>query len=156
MSADNGIYILETDGPEFRVSHMQAVDNMYWDRENGCECDDPDIMILNARSMWFRSPVFTDEKEAYEYAKKLEDKAGYTEYGICSFKVDRPFGVKGIHIEVYNPVKRFKKMSDALKFLESEDEAAWIQFEMASGETVSFEKKIIDGRMHLVCDEDGI
>ena len=39
MSADNGVYILETrDG--FRVSHLQSIENMYWWYD--C-CDNPKV-----------------------------------------------------------------------------------------------------------------
>lgn len=30
MSADNGVYILQT-GRQYRVAHLQAIDNLYWD-----------------------------------------------------------------------------------------------------------------------------
>jgi hypothetical protein len=40
MSADDGIYILQTLGPEFRVVHTQAIENIYW--HPTC-CDNPDI-----------------------------------------------------------------------------------------------------------------
>jgi len=36
VSADNGIYILETEGPEFRVAHLMAVENINFD-ENAPE-----------------------------------------------------------------------------------------------------------------------
>ena len=37
MSSDNGICILQTKGPEFRVAHLQAVENIYysWDGNSG-------------------------------------------------------------------------------------------------------------------------
>jgi len=37
MSADNGIYILETLGSEFRVAHLQAIENIYWDDDSNSE-----------------------------------------------------------------------------------------------------------------------
>lgn len=43
ISADNGIYILKTKGPEWRVAHLQAIDNIYWWPtccENPCIIDD--------------------------------------------------------------------------------------------------------------------
>lgn len=36
MSSDNGIYVLKTKGPEWRVSHLQAIDNIYY-WANCCE-----------------------------------------------------------------------------------------------------------------------
>ena len=34
MSADNGIYILETSGPEFRVVECSAIDNITYDADD--------------------------------------------------------------------------------------------------------------------------
>ena len=63
MSADNGIYILKTQGycsihdgydehsSEFRIAHLQAVENVNWDHDGNDYTDDPDVMIHNARQM---------------------------------------------------------------------------------------------------------
>lgn len=99
MSADNGIYMLKTLGPEFRVKELSAVDNLEWDDtiENehgevtGGYSNDPDIHIKNAREMWYKCKVFNDENKAYNYALKLLDDNPYTEYGLCRIDIDRKF-----------------------------------------------------------------
>ena len=111
MSADNGIYILETDGPEYRVMHLQAVENMDWHvcskhktdyhfgndgRENCPEChtgycDHNECKLMQVREMWGRSPVFYNVEDADKYAGKTHDEYGWTEYGICSIKVAGKF-----------------------------------------------------------------
>lgn len=94
MSADNGIYVLETkDG--FRVVELQAVENYCWDDEIGGHTTDQDVWIKNAREMWASSPHFKTEEEAMKYAKKLHDKTmkdfGIVEYGISFITIDRNF-----------------------------------------------------------------
>ena len=99
MSADNGIYILQTnkgDGFEFRVVHLQAVENYQWDNVDKCYTDDEDVLIENAREMWRDCEVFTDKREAFLEADEqteeiLSDDCGILEYGICTIKIDREF-----------------------------------------------------------------
>lgn len=106
MSADDGIYILKTRkgiGHEYRVSHLQAVENVDWDQNKwnedtkriGNYTDDDDVRIINAREMWNECQVFTDEAEAFKEAQKIYDEwveqCGFVEYGICTITVDREF-----------------------------------------------------------------
>jgi hypothetical protein len=92
MSADNGIYILETEGPEFRVAEMGAVDNYQWDNERSEYTDDPDVHIENAREMWGGCEVLTNEEDAIDMALKIDKEWGIgTEYGICVIKIRRRF-----------------------------------------------------------------
>ena len=91
MSADNGVYILETEGPEYRVAEMMAVDNVSWDCDLSCETNDFDILIKNAREMWSDALVFTDRNEAIIAAHKLHDEVGYTEYGVSFIGIPKPF-----------------------------------------------------------------
>jgi len=94
MSADNGIYILTTlkdDSIEYRVAHLQAVDNIYWDDKIKKETFDDDVMIKNAREMWIDFKYFKSKKKAIDYAIKLHDKIGYVEYGISFIEIDREF-----------------------------------------------------------------
>jgi hypothetical protein len=94
MSADNGLYILVTPkgkGFEYRVAHLQAVENYGWDDELGCSTDNPDVHIKNAREMWGDSLVHTDITNAYECARILLSSIGWTEYGICEINIPREF-----------------------------------------------------------------
>lgn len=116
MSADNGVYILETPtadgGLEYRVSHIQAVENMDWDRcpihgrdihrgndgRRRCpECvahnrvtDDHNVIIQNAREMW-RGKVYTDKAAALLAASEVLEKLYICEYGISFIRVNAQF-----------------------------------------------------------------
>ena len=95
MSADNGIYILETEGPEFRVAHLQAVENVDWDESKGKQTDNPDVQIKNAREMWANSKVFYSKdaalSEAAQILKDLSKNGFPCEYGISFVEIPRVF-----------------------------------------------------------------
>lgn len=94
MSADNGIYILKTpknDGFEYRVEHLQSIENLDWD-ENICGYTREDnIRIINAREMFSDAKVFDNEKDALQFAADLHKELGWTEYGICFLEIDLEF-----------------------------------------------------------------
>jgi hypothetical protein len=81
LSADNGIYILQTYGPEFRVVHAQAIDNIYgtFADENMRYLPDPNMIV----EYFGRGKKFDNIEEAWDFALDLEYKTGYTEYGCC-------------------------------------------------------------------------
>jgi len=85
MSADNGIYILKTAGPEFRVAHLQSIDNLYLD-DNGRRITDFSALAENARKMFGRQIIVKDETRAFKVARVLANKVrhdfGFLEYGI--------------------------------------------------------------------------
>ncbi len=100
MSADNGVYILKTKGNprrlnsnihEYRVAHLQAIDNIDWDDKLGKPSRDHDVQIVNAREMWKGCKVFTDAKEALDEALKIDRECVYVEYGICEIEIPRRF-----------------------------------------------------------------
>jgi hypothetical protein len=91
MSADNGIYILKTEGPEYRVAHLQAVENVNWDHSKNDYTDDPDVMIQNAREMWSPCQPFNSEAEALKIASHMLQREFICEYGICSIEIPRVF-----------------------------------------------------------------
>jgi hypothetical protein len=108
MSADNGVYILETPakkGSEFRVAHLQAIDNLHCHFckkhpnkfKKGCReceigyCEHKDCKIKNARQMWSGCEIFYSMDEAMKEADSLYDEVGYAEYGIQVIQIDRPF-----------------------------------------------------------------
>jgi hypothetical protein len=96
MSADNGIYILETLAPngmgtEYRVKHQLAVENVDWDNDINDYTEDHKVRIENAREMWKDCEVFTETKNANKEAKKIQDEIGWTEYGICLITIPEIF-----------------------------------------------------------------
>ena len=114
VSADNGIYILKTAGPEYRVAHLQGVENVDWhvcsihgtdmhfgnDGRPNCEechtgyCNDPECRIINAREMWRDCEALTDESKAVALADQLYHDCTIVEYGVCYVEIDRPFEVR--------------------------------------------------------------
>lgn len=97
MSADNGVYILETISPkdsskkEWRVAHLQAVEDINWDDNAKISTSNQDIMIKNAREMWARSPIFETKASALIAADTIESKLPICEYGICTIRIERVF-----------------------------------------------------------------
>lgn len=81
MSADNGIYILQTDGPEFRVAHQQNIDDIYgeFSDESFRWQGDPETMLL----YFDKAPVFSNLEEALDKAQEISYDYEYLEYGIC-------------------------------------------------------------------------
>jgi len=76
MSADNGIYIHKfRDG--YKVIHAQCIENIYWKRGK----NKYNYRVL--KEYFKESPLFNELKKALDYADKLYEKAGWTEYGIC-------------------------------------------------------------------------
>lgn len=81
MSADNGIFVLQTAGPEFRVAYAGAIDNIYgkfnddtlhWD-------GDMDRMI----DVFGSSKVYNNLEEALDEAERMSYDYEYLEYGVC-------------------------------------------------------------------------
>ena len=94
MSADNGVYILETPRgkrKEYRVQEMQAVENYLYDERTMEETSDPDVHIHNARQMWKDCKVYTDEGQALSAAAGKLKKLEICEYGICFIEIPREF-----------------------------------------------------------------
>jgi len=76
MSADNGIYIIKTVGPEWRVEEMSAIENL-WYPDNSTQ-----TVIKNAREMFADAKVFKSRAEALEYAHDLARDFAVLEYGV--------------------------------------------------------------------------
>jgi hypothetical protein len=89
MSSDNGIYILETKGPEYRVSHALAIDNIYGNiNDQGKWNGDPEMIDL----YFSKAVVWFDRGQALVEAHSMAEKEGPLEYGVCildSFKDKR-------------------------------------------------------------------
>lgn len=87
MSIDNGTYILQTEGPEFRIVQMQAVDNLYDEYVPATETWTPHVLTIVEN--FGKSKVYSDLGEAWDAAGDLEESSGGTEYGanlITEFK----------------------------------------------------------------------
>ena len=86
MSADNGIYVMRTAGPEFRVAHAQAIETLWTEYDSSNDIDDmpttwiPDYKMIV--DLYKDSPVHTTIEDALNAAQKLHDEYGWTEYGI--------------------------------------------------------------------------
>lgn len=81
MSADNGIYILVSEGPEYRVAHHQNIDHIYgnFSEESYQWQGDPVEMVR----YFGDAPVFSSLEEALDFATELSYNYDYLEYGIC-------------------------------------------------------------------------
>jgi len=81
MSADNGIYILQTRGPEFRVAYGQAIDNVYgnFSDESFQWQGDPVCMLEYFQD----APMLTELEEALDKAEEMSYDYDYLEDGIC-------------------------------------------------------------------------
>lgn len=91
MSADNGIYVLESlalDGKssEYRVTHGQAIENLYWwDFHDGDMCFGVEKDEMNPeqiKNYFGKSKILFDRVEALKEADKILLEVGWTEYGI--------------------------------------------------------------------------
>jgi len=81
MSSDNGTYILQTYGPEYRVMHMQAIDNIY-----GTYIPESGKYVPNSKAIvesFASSKVFTNLEEAWDFALDMDSQVEYSEYGTC-------------------------------------------------------------------------
>lgn len=81
MSADNGIYILVTMGPEYRVAYHQNIDAIYgnFSDESFQWQGDPQSMIEYFQD----APVFKDLENALDRAEEMVYDYPYLEDGIC-------------------------------------------------------------------------
>lgn len=84
MSADNGVYILETAGPEYRVVHAQGIDSIYGQfNDDTLHWNGDDEMI---KHYFGEAPVFQNLEEALDKAEDISHNYDYLEYGICLIK----------------------------------------------------------------------
>lgn len=86
MSADNGIYILQTPGNkpdtfEYRVAEAMAIENVY-------EGDDYLVSYFGASDVYNKEGALA---KAARIADQISDDGNFTEYGICSIHINTPF-----------------------------------------------------------------
>jgi len=84
MSADNGIYILQTTHfepdeprPIYRVAHAQDINNLEW-----VEKEEPYNLGAALFMIWSESPVFYEEEAAWKYAYAISKDYKILEYGV--------------------------------------------------------------------------
>lgn len=78
MSVDNGTYILQTDGPEFRIAQMHSVDNIFEEYNPANETWTPHVLTII--ETFKDSKVYSDLAEVWDVASAL-DNDNETEYG---------------------------------------------------------------------------
>lgn len=81
MSADNGTYILQTYGPEYRIAHTQAIDNIYSKFDELTSTYQPDIDVII--ECFGTSKVYTQVEDAWDAAFNLDEEHSWSEYGVC-------------------------------------------------------------------------
>ena len=99
MSADNGIYILQsgTDHVQFRIVHAQAIENIYYD--SNYPVSNPSVNKEALIEYFADSVVYTDEDEAWKAARGLYDQVmfgedgwpGIIEYGLSKIVMKAEF-----------------------------------------------------------------
>lgn len=82
MSADNTIVIMNFDNEQWRVEHIQAFDNIYWQWNAEDNTVHPNFSSPRVFEMFKDAVVFDNEPEAYKFANQLLDDYEYVEYGI--------------------------------------------------------------------------
>lgn len=99
MSADNGIYILQTNnvdgtGFEYRVAECQAIENIsYYNPARGYNDKIVDDAML---VIYFGDSKVYNKKDAHDIANRIEDDilqsyCPVLEYGISTIKIDKVF-----------------------------------------------------------------
>ena len=79
MSEDSGTYILQTEGPEFRIARMHAVDNLFDEYVPATESWTPHVLTIV--ETYAKSKVYRDLSDAWDDASAIDDAGGETEYG---------------------------------------------------------------------------
>ena len=96
MSADNGIYILESpsiDGKEYRVAYAMAIDNINYNNGKAVRADGQIYSIGDCYKIliFSKSKIYPAKHLAKLEASIEAKKWPHTEYGICVIKDTKPF-----------------------------------------------------------------
>lgn len=86
MSADNGIYILKTKDRQYRVAHLQAIDNAYWSAIDGGH---QELVPTRVVEMWGYCKFTRDKNKALNIAHKWASKLPICEYGVNIITCDK-------------------------------------------------------------------
>ena len=87
MSQDDGVYVLQTKGPQFRIAHMQNVTSLFEEYNVADKTWTPNILTIV--EVYVTSNVYDSLDAAWDAASNMEDDIGGTEYGtnlITDFK----------------------------------------------------------------------
>jgi len=95
MSADNGIYILESEGPEWRVVTAQAIENINWN-ETTRQVENGHFNMIEVKQYFGGCKVFKTFEDAKNEAFRIEEAIAKSdfpvlEYGICIIRMPFPF-----------------------------------------------------------------
>lgn len=82
ISADNGVYILRTRDPQYRVVETNAIDHIYW--QDGMLCENP--VPENVYALWGGCQHTKSQDEATRIAWNMVYDGDH-EYGIRIIKV---------------------------------------------------------------------
>ena len=107
MSADNGIYILKTKDHQYRVAHLQAIDNVYWSAIDG---EHQELIPTRVVEMWGDCKFTRDENKALSMAHKWASKLPICEYGVSVISYNKSWR----HI-LEDAQKYAKKEIDSIK-----------------------------------------
>ena len=79
MSADNGTYVLQTAGPEFRVAHLQNIEMIYgeWDEGKGKWTPNKEFIRIS----FTHSPVYDNLETAWDAATSMDNSYLISAYG---------------------------------------------------------------------------
>jgi hypothetical protein len=81
MSADNGVYVLQTYGPEYRVAYAQAIDNIFGKFNDETLHWDGNLEMM--REYFGKSEIYPNLEEALDKAEALSYDYEYLEDGVC-------------------------------------------------------------------------
>lgn len=81
MSADNGIYVIETHGPEYRVAYVHAIDNIFGKFSDETLRWVGDVGMI--REYFRDSKVYSDLESALDMAEVMSYDYDYLEDGVC-------------------------------------------------------------------------
>lgn len=94
MSSDNGIYILHTKGPEYRVAYHQNINAIYgkFNDETFHWNGDNDIIL----EYFAEAQVFSNLEEALDKAEEISYNYDFLEDGICVISDFRELDFKSL------------------------------------------------------------
>lgn len=92
MSADNGVYILESQENgtiEYRVTAAAAIENIFWNTERHTEGSQ--FNMEEVRNYWGSSKVYTTAESVLMEAYAILKSLSICEYGISTFELPGSF-----------------------------------------------------------------
>lgn len=79
MSSDNGTYVLQTYGPEFRIGRVNAVENLFYEQNPDTQKWSPNVKEVY--EAFHESKVYKTVEEAWDKASAIEELEP-TEFGV--------------------------------------------------------------------------